>query len=836
MNGVRNIERIKVLLTRSQLLDPNIHDDEIHKLLLEVFDELASANYEEANRIRNGLLDCSEQYHNLFFSHLYLLHQLQLRRLASLHMVEMPSTLDENGEEPPLDLLFGIFRFVLQNNPEVRLSSLTMPPIDIPEERLSSLLSIIIDVVQIDSASLQWSREDITHTIILLAIIRDLSIRNGRLYLFYALNAVVVERMNVAEEYQLSRDFGEEVFLTSLIDGQAEWGYFNLFKVFNGQLNINVAFIYANACLAALRRRSSVPDLLFKLFHFSLQRLYRNTGFKDEESYLYKTMLSGMSLDEFERFDITNTHIMTLASHKDQSAISIVYDYLVNNREFIFQRKHIAVPLLNTVYHVINIFGDSVAVDELSPYVSVLESVVGNPDAERLRALVRGESSHLKDIYIDQLSALADTRNAEDFVSEVRRPLVTANHLIKFGFEQQDIDAFLLGMILKSDRTWVFKTKRSATLQRISSEPRHHNEIDSTQLRNYGEYLKKELALSEEEACLWLTVRDGELFYLALTRGGFLDITILRNWPISAMNDWLAQEFKDLSFDETVKRGNQVFPYLEEDQWEDLRKLEQTLGFAKLQAPNAGTLFVIKDMLMSAMPHNLIMDLDGTFISRKSRLCCLPSAEWLIMSRENDKHLPKDFMVELWIPTDGGDFTLNLLWSRLSDTVRDYDIGVSTTEVPAKPLSGDINVLSAHGLANISSFHALFTRSAASIINLERVIGSGTVLILFVCHSGSAEKDIFRQKLLSLVKTMIGSGYQAVVAPFWAMHISIPPLWLPEFLAQMRNGATVSEAVFVANERVYEQNKNPGAWGCMHFYGNPDVRAPVSNAKLTDEH
>ncbi len=827
MNSAQRLERIRFLLTRSQLFEPDIHDDEIQRLLLEVFDELASATYEEASQIRNALLDSSEQYHNLFFSHLYVLHQLQLRALSSLPSAETPFTLDEGGEDLPSDLLFGIFRFVLQNNDTVRLSSLKMPPIEIPPERLPSLLSLFIDVVQHDVASLQWARDDITNTIILLAIIRTLSIQIGQLYLFYALTALVAERMNVAEEYQLSRDFGEEVLFTSLLDSENEWGYFNLFKVFNSQSNINVSFIYANACLAALRKRSSVPNLIFKLFHFSLQRLYRNAGFKDEESYLYEAMLSRMSLDDFDRFDITNTHLMTLASHEDHSAISILYEYLVNNREFIFERKTIAVPLLNTIYHVTSIFRQSADIDELNPYVSVLESVVGHSDAERLRALVRGDSSRLKDTYIDQLSALGDTRSSEDFASEVRRPLVTADHLIKFGFDYQDIDAFLLGMILKSDRTWVFKPKGTAALRRITSEPRHNNETDSNRLRNYAEYVRNGLALSEQQACLWFTVRDGELFYLALTSKGFSDITIVRNWSISAMYQWLAREFKDLSFDETVVRGNQVTSYLEEDQLEDLRKLEHALGFAKLPAPNAGTLLLVKDMLMSAMPHNLIMDLDGRFISRKSRLSCLPSAEWLIMSREDDVFLRKDFTVQLWIPTGGGDFTLNLLWSKLSDAIKDYDVEVSTNEVPAKPLSGDINVVSAHGAANISSFHALFTRSQASIINLERVVGLGTVLILFVCHSGSAEKDIFRQKLLSVVKTLIGSGYQAVVAPFWAMHISIPPIWLPEFLVQMRKGATIADAVFVANQRVYEENKNAGAWGCMHLYGNPDVRAPA---------
>src|SRR5438874_2059027 len=122
MNSLQRIERIKFLLTRSQLFEPDSHDDEIQGLLREVFDELPSADYEGANQIRGGLLDCSEQYHNLFFSHLFILHEQQLRKLRSIKVVKTPLDSDDPDEELPSDLLFGIFRFVLQNNESIRLS------------------------------------------------------------------------------------------------------------------------------------------------------------------------------------------------------------------------------------------------------------------------------------------------------------------------------------------------------------------------------------------------------------------------------------------------------------------------------------------------------------------------------------------------------------------------------------------------------------------------------------------------------------------------------------------------------------------------------------------
>jgi hypothetical protein len=175
----------------------------------------------------------------------------------------------------------------------------------------------------------------------------------------------------------------------------------------------------------------------------------------------------------------------------------------------------------------------------------------------------------------------------------------------------------------------------------------------------------------------------------------------------------------------------------------------------------------------------------------------------------------------MWIPTEGGDYTLNLMWSRLEDSIDGFGIDVSHKEVPTEPLSGDVNIISAHGASDISAFPALFTSPGTAILNAETIVGPGQVLVLLVCHSGSMERDILRQKILSFVRTILHKGYQAVVAPFWSMHISIPPLWMPQFLTALRNSQPVSEAVYRANSYVYEVNKNPGAWACMHLYGNP---------------
>lgn len=42
---------------------------------------------------------------------------------------------------------------------------------------------------------------------------------------------------------------------------------------------------------------------------------------------------------------------------------------------------------------------------------------------------------------------------------------------------------------------------------------------------------------------------------------------------------------------------------------------------------------VYAKVLLKAMPHNLIMDMDGKLISREHMITCLPSAEWMIATR-----------------------------------------------------------------------------------------------------------------------------------------------------------------------------------------------------------
>ena len=133
----------------------------------------------------------------------------------------------------------------------------------------------------------------------------------------------------------------------------------------------------------------------------------------------------------------------------------------------------------------------------------------------------------------------------------------------------------------------------------------------------------------------------------------------------------------------------------------------------------------------------------------------------------------------------------------------------------------------AHGGDQISTFPAFYLdrdNDSVSIRSFDHIVGEGRVLILFVCHSGSERSDLFRNQTLTVVKQFLQNGYQAAIAPFWALHIDIPPIWLPEFLTHLTNGKDIGNATFLANKKVASTFNTPKAYACLHLYGNPFLR------------
>lgn len=146
----------------------------------------------------------------------------------------------------------------------------------------------------------------------------------------------------------------------------------------------------------------------------------------------------------------------------------------------------------------------------------------------------------------------------------------------------------------------------------------------------------------------------------------------------------------------------------------------------------------------------------------------------------------------------------------------------------------DMNLIGAHGEINIADFQVLLFGDERQD-NLNLIIGPGKVLILFVCHSGTAESPLFKNEITSLIKRFIAKGYQNIVASSWSLDVSVPKHWFPVFLSELKAGRRISEAAFAGNKAVYDEIPDPSAWACLHLYGNPNLTVMVSEPENAEQ-
>ena len=465
--------------------------------------------------------------------------------------------------------------------------------------------------------------------------------------------------------------------------------------------------------------------------------------------------------------------------------------------------------------------------DLFSEYIQILEMIVGPEDAKRLKLTTYASDPAIKDLFKGMLHKIQNTRSADDLVTEVRDFIVIADKLIDYAYDNDDYEAYLLAMVVKSDYSWVFVEKLLDENYYLLKANPAIKSISSPQ-QSYQHYITTTVKLKEGDECIWLAESKGRIFTLSLWGKNFV-IRHVKEWEKYKMDEWLDKGFDSLSFDETINRNGQIEQYLESDQLEDELRVKKELQFASLEKTESKSIIIVKDMDLSKFPHNLILDNNGNFISSYKPMVCVPSIEWFIESGQADVFLGKPYTTSLWIPTDSGDYALNLLWSRLSNAISGFNINIQTTIAPSASLNSDVNILISHGSRDISTSHNISPGEGTTLVGTDLLISRGSILILFICHSGSMTKALFRDKVMSLIRQYFQAGCQAIVAPLWSLHVSVPPIWLPAFINSIENNDTVAEAVHKANMEVYSINKNPGAWACLHLYGNPYIKIHSHN-------
>lgn len=812
-------------MTDERLNDHHRHEHELKKLYLEILSVMA-LNYSEYRKYAPSFLSSLEDNNShsvsysiqLFFD----LYQqfLDARQFKSFDL----SIMDYNADDKTLEKMKPIFETSYSRNNQQRLSEENFDISGLSDEDKKSISSLIIHKLQIDVKQLNWTKDMVDVTMMQFIFLRQILVSLNQAELFYHSVGLLIDRLTTSEYYQAGRDIAEEIIISSYKDDVPELGYFNSFRLYSNTKSIHASLLYANLSLICILKKEPPYSEKFVLeVIWQGIKFFRNIKFYSLAVKTYKEIPLELNISGYERRSIDHSYFTVLLHMKKSFLPAKLLDYLNKEREKILSGGvNDALPWLATLYNVKRLYPEV----DFSPtgfgfYLSVFETIVPADTIKKTKDIIEADSDDLKKHLKESLVKLSETRNASDFVYDNDSAIKISSRLIEYSFKKNDSSAFLLSMTLKSDYSILFEPKESKELAPLIL-PEINVETLTTLYEDKEAFLSY-LPLKSNTSIVWLAYSESNLYQLELFSNEYT-FKHSSSWNYNLYKELLNSDyFVGFSFSETVKDKGGIRLVLPEEFNEEENEIAALLSFTKIALnPLAHELNIIKDMEFSRFPHNLLLNEKGDFIAKNIPITNVLSTEWLLQTKDF-KELPKNYSKSIWIPVESGDVPLNYLHSNIEDTLREHSFEVFQQTELQNPLSSDINIICSHGAKNISETQIIFQENNPTY-NLNSVIGKGKILIFFVCYSGSMKTEFYRNNVTSIVKRFIAQGYEAVIAPFWALDVTIPRSWLPEFLDAMNKGLTISNAVFNANKKVSEQYPTPAAWACLHLYGNPNYK------------
>jgi hypothetical protein len=716
-----------------------------------------------------------------------------------------------------------IFSEAFSKQKEQRISEEYFDLNSLSKQEQEEIALLLIEKLQESAKQISWTKKMVEDTALDLVFLRQLLNSTSHTDMFYFSFGNFIDRLSSSEFLQTGRDITEEIIIASFKDGCPEWGFFNMFRQYSHTGSIHGAILYANLSLTSILKNTPpyLDKFVFEVIWQSM-KFFRNTGLMPWAVQMYKSLPKALEINSYERRSLDHTYFTSILKMREVSMPSDLLDYLNKNREDILSGGiHDASPWLLTLYNVRNLYPDAdFSSVGLGFYISVFESIVPEEKIKNYKAILFGDLQQLKALLKESLIKLNETRSTSDFVYDNENAIKISNKLIIRAVENDDAAAFLLSMMLKSDYSLLFQSKESQELA-----PLQMPEVDvsavETIYENKSEFLSV-LPITPTSSLVCIGFSEGKLYQLELFNTEY-NLSLINNWDYYTYKQLTNDDFFfNLSFIDTIKDKGFVRQISPEEFHEEEKTLASKVNILRVALnENSESLCVVKDMELSNFPHNLFLNQNGDFISKFIPITNTLSTEWFIQSSRQP--LPNKFRKSIWIPTESGDYTLNYLFSNIQESIDENEFEIFTQTELENPLSSDINIVCSHGTKNISEIQVVYHEHQPTF-NLDAIIGKGKILIFFVCYSGSMQTEFYRNNVTSLIKRYISVGYEAVVAPFWSLEVTIPGYWLPKFLQSLNEGKTIATSVFEANKKIYERYPTPAAWACLHLYGNPNLR------------
>lgn len=532
-------------------------------------------------------------------------------------------------------------------------------------------------------------------------------------------------------------------------------------------------------------------------------------------------MYDGLGMDDYKTLSVYHTAFGIELYGDIEDTAKRIEVFLCDKRDVVYSNmEHSAVPWYTLIRSLCQLgaIGKYPVMDSLEGIMKAIMLQNGNENIVRFYDEKEDKSALL----MEELAKLETTRNPEDIGLDSHNALVLATDVLEKAVADSKPADFILAMRPKSDFSFAMTDKKlESDFKKVDVVDPKAEECDLP----YGEIdsLAWLLQTEKSDCVMWIGKGNSNVFRMTLL-GNMYKFDELS--AISAVDaDKLQKEtISKLVFSQTERdRSDTIYTKNELELKTEAEQIYLQMKECTIAVPNiVNRIFFVKDMALSAIPHQLMIDeRTGKFVGESCPSANVISTEFLIKSNFNAP-LPKGYNKSYWSPLNK-ETTFWGIKEGLKQVFEDYQFDVDDNDEPAVPLHADLNIVCAHGADNISDSE-WFYAGGTPIVNSKRAIGPGKVLVLFVCHSGSITHQYYDHTMHTIIKRYLRMGYSSVVAPMWSLNAEITKIWLPVFMENVDAGRYVVDAVFQANMEVKKQFITPSAWACLHLFGNPYVK------------
>lgn len=814
---------IKALMDASVDQPTEVQIDNIEKCVIMIYHHL-TYGYQQSRECLQFSIGQLERVHRIAVVKMIHMAMHSIDLLAGrFSKTSSPSTAyyDVTVDEQVIDQLMNRIGPDISGN--VNMSQL-IPEIShkLTLEERKLMASYCVETVQTLGLRTNWNEGIIIGQAMLMTIMYSICKHDNVMDFFFKWANNISDRLNTSSQYQLARDFAESLMKIGHQEGMIAECYYGASRAYIGAKHILGGLLYLNISLLDLQGRNIVRkelafDIIWQMLKIMRDTQFHNQGFVDKLLKMY----DGLGLDEYKTLSLYQTAFGVGLYGDIEETAKRVEAFLCDRRDMIYRYiEHSAAPWY-TLIRTLRQNGAKGNYIVMDSFEGIMKAILLQNGNEKLVKFY-DEKEDKSALLMEELVKLETTRNPEDIGQDSYKALVLAREVIEKAVADRKPADFLLAMRPKSDFSFAMTDKKpEGDFKKVDVIDPKAEECNLP----YGEIdsLAWLLQTEKSDCVMWIGKGNSNVFRMTLL-GNMYNFDKLSE--ISAIDaDKLQREtISKLVFSQTGRdRSDTIYTKNELELKSEAEQIYQQMKECTIAVPNiVNRVFFVKDMAVSAIPHQLMIDeRTGRFVGESWPSANVISTEFLIKSNFNDP-LQKGYSKYYWSPLNK-ETTFWGIKEGLKQVFEDYRFDVDNNDEPAVPLHADLNIVCAHGADNISNSE-WFYAGGTPIVNSNRAVGPGKVLVLFVCHSGSITYQHYDHTMHTIVKRYLRMGYSSVVAPMWSLNTEITKIWLPVFMEIIDAGGYVVDAVFQANMEVKKQLITPSAWACLHLFGNPYMK------------